>query len=57
MKRGKVNGFHNWLFFLMEEQKGDIDYYGFNYALSFRSKGAVMKSVFEWEGVVKPVRI
>ena len=51
-----MNGFHNWLFFLMMEQKGEVDYYGLNYALSFRSKGAVMKSVFEWEGMVKPVR-
>ena len=56
VKNGKVNGFHNWIFFLMEEQKGDVDYYGFNYILSFNNrKGAVIKTVFEWEGVVKPV--
>ncbi len=56
IKRGKVNGFHNWLFFLTLEQKGEVDYRGFNYALSFgRGRGAVVKSVFEWEGMVKPV--
>jgi len=55
VKRGVVKGFHNWLFFLMQEQKGEVDYYGFNYALSLRGKGCVIKSVFEWDGMVKPV--
>lgn len=55
IKQGKVNGFHNWLFFLTLEQEGKVDYYGFNYALSFRGKGAVIKSVFEWDGMLKPV--
>jgi len=61
VKRGKVNGFHNWLFFLMQERAGTVDYYGFNYALSLRGKGAVVKSVFSWDhdsdgdGLVKPV--
>lgn len=56
VKQGKVNGFHNWLFFLTMEMQDKVDYYGFNYALSFRGKGAVIKSVFEWDGMVKPVR-
>lgn len=73
IKQGKINGFHNWLFFLTQEREGNVDYYGktrletfihaftililsgFNYALSFGRKGAVVKSVFEWEGMVKPV--
>ena len=24
VKRGVVKGFHNWLFFLMQEQKGEV---------------------------------
>ncbi len=56
IKRGKVAGFHNWLFFLLLEQKGEVDYYGFNYALNLgRDRGAVVKSVFQWDGMVKPV--
>ena len=55
VKQGKVNGFHNWLFFLTLEQKGEVNYYGFNYGLSFRGKGGCIKSVFEWEGMIKPV--
>ncbi len=55
VKKGVVKGFHNWLFFLTQEQKGEVDYYGFNYALSLRGKGCVMKSIFEWDGMVKPV--
>lgn len=56
VKNGKVNGFHNWIFFLTEEMKGEVNYYGFNYILPFRGrKGAVIKTVFEWEGLLKPV--
>jgi len=56
IKRGKTSGFHNWLFFLMEEQKGDVNYYGFSKKLSFgQGKGGIMKTVFEWEGAIKPV--
>jgi poly(U)-specific endoribonuclease len=55
IKQGQVNGFHNWLFFLTMEQKGKVNYYGFNFGLSFKGKGGVIKSVFEWDGMVKPV--
>ena len=40
----------------MEERKGDVDYHGFAKKLSFGSgKGGIMKTVFEWEGHIKPV--
>ena len=61
IKRGKVNGFHNWLFFLQEERKGQLDYYGFNKAFGFGKNssgvrlGGIIKSVFEWENSIKPV--
>ena len=55
-KREYLAGFHNWLFFLMEERKGDVDYHGFSKKLSFgHGKGGIMKTVFEWEGHIKPV--
>ena len=56
VKRGKVNGFHNWMFFLLEEQRGDVNYYGFSKGFGFgRGKGGILKTIFEWEGSVKPV--
>lgn len=56
VKAGQVNGFHNWLFFLLEEQRGDVNYYGFSKAFGFgKGKGGIMKTIFEWEGHVKPV--
>ena len=55
VKKGKVGGFHNWLFFLMEERKGNVDYYGFSKGFGFgHNKGGIIKSVFEWEGYIKP---
>ena len=61
VKRGKVSGFHNWLFFLQEERKGDLNYYGFNKAFGFgknssgQRNGGILKTVFEWENSIKPV--
>ena len=56
VKNGKVNGFHNWLFFLLEELKGDVNYYGFSKGFGFgHGKGGIIKTIFEWEGSLKPV--
>ena len=56
VKNGKVNGFHNWLFFLLEERKGDVNYYGFSKGFGFgHGKGGILKTIFEWEGALKPV--
>ena len=56
VKKGKVSGFHNWLFFLLEEQKGDVNYYGFSKGFGFgRGRGGILKTIFEWEGTLKPV--
>ena len=55
VKRGKCSGFHNWLFFLLEERKGNLDYHGFAKGLSFgHDRGGIIKSVFEWDGYIKP---
>ena len=51
-----MNGFHNWLFFLLEEQKGDVNYYGFSKGFGFgHGRGGIIKTIFEWEGSLKPV--
>ena len=57
MKKGKVSGFHNWLFFLLEEQKGDVNYYGFSKGFGFgRGRGGILKTIFEWEGALKKAK-
>ena len=39
-----------------EEQRGDVNYYGFSKAFGFgKGKGGILKTIFEWEGNVKPV--
>ena len=52
---GAVKGFHNWLFFLEQEKKGEVNYYGFDKALELGDRGCVVKSVFQWKDMVKPV--
>ncbi|WOG90153.1 hypothetical protein DCAR_0209396 [Daucus carota subsp. sativus] len=54
-----VSGFHNWLQFYLEEQKGRVDYQGYIYP---RRRGQVPDSEtqlltiqFEWNGVMKSV--
>ena len=54
-KRGIVKGFHNWFFFLTEEKKGNVDYYGFHEAISLSNKGSLIKTTFKWFGMVKPI--
>ena len=40
---------------MLEERKGNVDYHGFSKKLGFgHGKGGIMKSVFEWEGYIKP---
>ena len=34
-KRNKVSGVHNWVFFLLQESREKVDYYGFDKALDF----------------------
>ena len=53
--RGAVKGFHNWFFFLEQEKKEEVNYYGFDKAIKLGDKGCVIKSIFEWKDVVKPV--
>ena len=50
-----VKGFHNWLYFLEEEKKGEVNYFGYEKAIKLGDKGCVLKSVFEWKDMVKPV--
>ena len=59
MKNDKVIGFHNWLYFLLEEQKGNLNYYGFSKHFDFgqdgRYRGGILKSTFNWNGYEKQV--
>jgi poly(U)-specific endoribonuclease len=58
VKNGSVSGFHNWIQFYMEEQKGDLDYRGYIKPRS-RSEAQsdsddhVLTLQFAWGGVEK----
>ncbi|XP_050223466.1 uncharacterized protein LOC126673383 isoform X2 [Mercurialis annua] len=55
----KVSGFHNWLQFYLEEEKGTVDYQGYVFP---RQRGQIpdsetqlLTAQFEWNGVLKSV--
>ena len=58
IKNEEVSGFHNWIQFFIEEQKGSVDYLGY---IKPRSKSAartdgddyLLTAQFEWNGVLK----
>ena len=52
---GAVKGFHNWFYFLEQEKKGEVNYYGYDKAVELGDKGCAVKSAFEWLDLVKPV--
>jgi len=58
VKDGSVSGFHNWIQFYMEEQKGDLDYRGYikprsRSEASANSDDHVLTLQFAWGGVEK----
>ena len=50
----RVNGVHNWVFFLLQERSNKLNYYGFDQALDFGKnkkgdcRGGIITSSFEW---------
>ena len=54
-KRNKVSGVHNWVFFLLQESREKVDYYGFDKALDFgrtskgQGRGGIVTTTFGWE--------
>jgi len=60
LKNGQVSGFHNWVYYFMEEKKGNVDYRGYIYPKSYadaetNSNDHVLTIQFEWNGVLKNV--
>jgi poly(U)-specific endoribonuclease len=58
VKNGEISGFHNWLQFYLEEQKGDLDYRGYikprsNSDALADSNDHVLSLQFSWQGVEK----
>ena len=55
LKRNKVSGVHNWVFFLLQEVCGKVNYFGFDKALDFGNnlhgdeRGGIITSSFSWE--------
>uniref|UniRef100_A0A6U2B9D2 EndoU domain-containing protein n=1 Tax=Pseudictyota dubia TaxID=2749911 RepID=A0A6U2B9D2_9STRA len=60
IKDGKVSGFHNWIYFYLEEKKGAVDYRGYikprsrNDAYT-NSDDHILTLQFLWKGVEKSV--
>jgi poly(U)-specific endoribonuclease len=55
---GKISGFHNWIQFYRQEQKGDVDYRGYvkpksNSDAEANSDDHVLSLQFRWHGVEK----
>jgi len=60
IKNEKISGFHNWIQFYREEQKGTLDYRGYikprNHSeAETDSDDALLTLQFEWKGVEKSV--
>lgn len=60
VKNGQVSGFHNWIRFYQEEQKGTLDYRGYIKPKNKSEEGAedddrVLTIQFAWQGVPKLV--
>eukprot|EP00934_Nitzschia_sp_Nitz4_P008490 Nitzschia sp. Nitz4//scaffold166_size90379//56059//57597//NITZ4_005063-RA/size90379-augustus-gene-0.15-mRNA-1//-1//CDS//3329538214//8480//frame0 len=58
VKNGQVSGFHNWIQFYYEEQKGHLDYRGYikprsNSEAEANSDDHVLTLQFSWNGVEK----
>jgi poly(U)-specific endoribonuclease len=60
IKDGKVTGFHNWIYFYLEEKRGTVDYRGYIKPRSRQSAHTngddqVLTLQFKWRGVLKNV--
>ncbi|XP_071517788.1 uridylate-specific endoribonuclease C-like [Panulirus ornatus] len=48
LKNGKVSGFHNWVRFYTEEDKGTLNYMGWSKVVDLGDKGEINMNHFEW---------
>mmetsp|Transcript_20566 Transcript_20566/g.23292 ORF Transcript_20566/g.23292 Transcript_20566/m.23292 type:complete len:483 (+) Transcript_20566:139-1587(+) len=60
IKNGKVSGFHNWIYFYLQERKGNVDYKGYikprNHSnTATNDDDHVLTLQFTWHGIEKTV--
>eukprot|EP00096_Caligus_rogercresseyi_P007750 TRINITY_DN2577_c0_g1_i1.p1 TRINITY_DN2577_c0_g1~~TRINITY_DN2577_c0_g1_i1.p1 ORF type:complete len:678 (+),score=95.21 TRINITY_DN2577_c0_g1_i1:124-2157(+) len=53
LKNNEVGGFHHWVFFVLEEQKGNVEYLGKRGEISLGQYGKGFTGSFLWKNQVK----
>ncbi|KAI5706696.1 hypothetical protein M8J76_011852 [Diaphorina citri] len=51
--RRDVFGFHNWLYFAHEEEKGELDHFGIEKMVDLKGRGYLVKTNIQWKNLTK----